>query len=562
MRRLISSLIVLLVPSLLFGPWATSAAAGPSTNDGRPKVAVILGGGAARGFSHIGLLKALEENGIPVDMLVGTSMGSIVAGLYASGLSTDNLAYLVTSVDMNRFFPPMLPPKGGFVRTDDFERFLDALTNNARLEQLPIPFYSVITNVVTGEELALDYGPFGRAIAASIAIPGVFAPVQIDGEHFVDGGLLSPVPSDAARALGADFLIAVDVRRTVGEIDHDNMLNNLQLTLYFLLDKNTNEQLETVDVIVAPQVSDNSYMEYDQAAFFIEEGYRAALEVMDDIRDGLLRLDPEFPFGERSPQTGVDPDEFARLVADAAGAAIVHTRRSVTVMPSLQLQSNWSPIYQMDVAVPVGREIETMPFFADYSLAGSKGRWTHTFGVGVGECTATCVGLIARPRINGSGWNIGVKAAGTIGSAVNWAAQYEQAPPGSPVPWRVEVAVPRADTVTAVTSELLVDAGLDPRGMYGQPFDDPRITGLYRRYFHGRQRNHWELVRGGAHWYVGAGATASVAGTDTDTRLHPIGEVGLLFEGRLFGLYSMRSRVSLKYEGNVDAWTIRWSWGE
>src|SRR5690606_17784769 len=96
----------------------------PATKDGRPTVAVILGGGAARGFSHIGLLRALEENGIPVDMLVGTSMGSIVAGLYASGLSIDNMTYLVTTVDMNQFFAPTLPPRGGFVSTENFAQFL------------------------------------------------------------------------------------------------------------------------------------------------------------------------------------------------------------------------------------------------------------------------------------------------------------------------------------------------------------------------------------------------------------------------------------------------------
>lgn len=560
MRRLVPWLLVLLVPLFLLPTSTTTVDARPATKDGRPTVAVILGGGAARGFSHIGLLRALEENGIPVDMLVGTSMGSIVAGLYASGLSIDNMTYLVTTVDMNQFFAPTLPPRGGFVSTENFAQFLDAITNNAHLERLPIPFYPVITNVVTGEEVAMDVGPIGRAIAASIAIPGVFAPVQIDGEYFVDGGLLSPVPAAAAVDKGADFLIAVDVRRTVTDVDHDNILNNLQLTLYFLLDKNTDEQLEAVDVIVAPQVSDNSYMEYDQAAYFIEEGYRAAMDAMDQIRAGLLRLDPDFPFGEQSPQPGIDPDNFAHLVGTAAASAGSRSPRLVAIRPEWQLRSKGPPVYRLNVALPLGGETRSLPLFADYSVAGSGGRWTQTFGLGAGECTSICLGLFTRPRLDGTGWNVGAKAAGAVGSAVEWAAIYERTPPGSPTAWQVDVALPRSDTVVQSRSELRLSAGRDPRGIYGNPADDVRTTALYRRYFPGEPKNHLELVRGAAHWYVGAGLTAPVS--DSDPRLHPTGEAGLLFEGRLFGLYAMRSRISLMYEGDVDVWSVRWSFGE
>src|SRR5690606_21378866 len=104
----------------------------------RPTVAVVLGGGSARGLSHIGLLRALAENGIPVDMLVGTSMGSLVAGMYAAGLSVDNLTYLVTTVDLGLLFEPLLPPRGGLVGAERFERFIDLLTDTATFEQLPI----------------------------------------------------------------------------------------------------------------------------------------------------------------------------------------------------------------------------------------------------------------------------------------------------------------------------------------------------------------------------------------------------------------------------------------
>lgn len=546
---------------------AMAAVAAPSdTTDGRPTVAVVLGGGAARGFSHIGLLQALEEHGIPVDMLVGTSMGSIVAGLYASGLSTDNLTYLVTQLDMNQFFTPIIPPKGGFVRTDEFEKFLDLLTGHAQLEQLPIPFYSVITNIVTGEEVALNSGPFGRAIVASIAIPGMFPPVEIDGDYYVDGGLLSPVPSAVARDRGADFIIAVDVRRTVTDIDYDSVLNNLQLSLYFLLDKNTDEQLKTADVIVAPQVADNSYMEYDQAEFFIAQGYQAALEAMDDIRAGLLQLDPDFPFNEGPPRAGVDPAEFAQLVDVAAAEATKRIHRSARVHPEVTLRTDARPNYRLDVHVPLGGRDAVFPWFADYTLSGSPGRWNHTIGVGVGDCAMFCLGLFGRPQPDGGGFNAGVMAEGVLGgkeprssAAAVWSARYEHTPADSPAQWQLAARVPLTSAVTTIGSEYLFNVGRDARGLFGSPSDDVRATGVYRHYFLGTQKNLWELLRGGTHWYVGGGFSARTG--DGHPKIHPVGEVGLLFEGRLFGLYTTRSRVSLTYEGGDNAWIVRLALG-
>src|SRR5690606_882576 len=135
--RLVKQAVIVAVAILLAGtPWSAWPAAAAAASQ-RPTIGLALGGGSARGLTHIGVLKALEEAGIPVDMLVGTSMGSLVAGLYASGLSVDNLTYLVTALDLGNLFEPLMPPRGGLVNTERFERFLHALPGGATFDALP-----------------------------------------------------------------------------------------------------------------------------------------------------------------------------------------------------------------------------------------------------------------------------------------------------------------------------------------------------------------------------------------------------------------------------------------
>lgn len=545
-------------------PIASSPSAGSSP---RPTVAVVLGGGAARGFSHIGLLKAFEEHGIPIDMLVGTSMGSIVAGLYASGLSVDNLMYLVTHIDMNRFFVPRIPPRGGFVHSDQFELFLDLLTNNARLEELPIPFYSIVTGVTNGQEVALDSGPIGRAIVASIAIPGVFPPVEIDGVHYVDGGLVSVVPVRAARAAGADFVIAVDVRRTMDDVDYENVVANLQLAVSLLLNKETDEQLLEADVLVTPAVGDNSSMEYDRALHFIEEGYKAALAAIDDIRAGLLELDPNFPLHAPRVQAGVDEDEFRRQVNDAIAGALAKAQRAPAVLPDLTFTEGSSPRYRVDVHVPLNWPEAVWPLFADYSLAGGAGRLYHSFGIGAGYCTSFCLTVFGLVDTVSDSLNPGVAAAGMINiaapptrSSAAWKARWEQTPDGKDNQWHVQLRTPAPNALTTVGSELVVTAGRDARGLFGRPSENVRGAAVLRRYFVGEPRNLMELLRGGLHWHVGGGFSAAL--TPDGLKLSPLVEAGVLFEGRWFGLYTTRSRLALTYETENKTWFLRLSFGD
>lgn len=505
-RRLLRCAVALALGVFLIGAGCVEARP-------HPTVAVVLGGGAARGFSHIGFLKALEEEGIPVDILVGTSMGSIVAGLYAAGFSTENLEHIVTHVDFTELFSPIIPPKGGILATERFETFLDTLTAGKRLEDAAIPFYSVITNLVTGEEVALNHGPLSRGVLASMSIPGMFPPVKIGDAYFVDGGMKSPVPVQVAKDVGADFIIAIDVRRELGEIDHDHLLTNLQLALFFLLDDNTIPQLEMADVVIAPQVQTDSYMEYERAAFFIEEGYRATKAAIPEIKERLLALDPDFPFGARPAPRGLTPETLDRRLKEATGEARPREEGiQLHPAPAVEFAPGEPPTYRVGVRVPFTQG-DGLTLQGTYAVQRRAPEWGHTVGIGVGTCNRLCATLYARRSGDDLDWRVGASLLGNASDRLEYSAAWEGGVPGA--------------------------------------------QAVYRIHFPGESRNILELLSGSMNWFIGGGAKASWS--EGLLVAHPLAEAGVVFEGRLFGLFPLRSRLSLHLSGGDQPWRLRWT---
>lgn len=260
----------------------------------RPKIGLVLGGGAARGFSHIGLIQALEEAGIPIDIIVGTSMGSIVGGLYAAGYSTSNLAQIAANLDPAQLFDLQYMVAGGIISSAKFELFVRELFDNKEFSQLKIPFCAVVTDLRTGEEVVLNSGQVSKAIQASSAIPGLFSPVLIGERYLVDGGLKNAVPVNVARDNGADVVIAVDVKKDLKEINYDNILHNIQLTMWFMIDGYVEQHIVAAEVIIVPDVQYDSYMEFDRSSYFIQEGYKAGKARIEDIRAAILAVDSGF----------------------------------------------------------------------------------------------------------------------------------------------------------------------------------------------------------------------------------------------------------------------------
>ena len=195
-------------------PAAIEATAFPA---GHTPVALVLSGGAARGFAHIGVIRVLEENGMRPDIVVGTSAGSIVGALYASGLTANELQIAMQQMDATVFSDFVMPGFGflrgemGFIRGDKLHRFIDARLKHHHIQDFPIRFAAVASDLSTGKPTAFNSGDAGWAVVASSAIPGIISPAEINGKRYSDGQMTSPLPNSISRELGAQIVIAIDV---------------------------------------------------------------------------------------------------------------------------------------------------------------------------------------------------------------------------------------------------------------------------------------------------------------------------------------------------------------
>ncbi|MGB9825679.1 MAG: patatin-like phospholipase family protein [Desulfofundulus sp.] len=188
----------------------------------RPVIGLALGGGGARGYAHLGVLKALHQANIPVAVIAGTSMGAVVGAAYAAGYSIDQLLDMALEINWRRlfsFFADITLPRQGVIAGNRLEEYFGTLTNGKTFDQLDVALTVVATDIVTGEEVRLSSGPVAKAVRASIAIPGVFCPVKVGGRLLVDGSIAAPVPVPAAFEAGATAVLAIDVCSSVDRSD-------------------------------------------------------------------------------------------------------------------------------------------------------------------------------------------------------------------------------------------------------------------------------------------------------------------------------------------------------
>ena len=271
---------------------ATPPAAPASTPATAIKLGIALGGGAAKGFAHIGVIKMLEANGLTPAVVAGTSAGSVVGALYASGMNAFELQEKAVGLDETRIRDLQLSP-GGLVLGQKLEDYVNEQVQRKTLEQLPKPFVAVATRLEDGARTVFARGNTGQAVRASSSIPGVFQPVAIGKYHFVDGGITSPVPVDAARQLGADVVIAVDISNKARGRTPDGMLGTLGQSIAIMGQKLGQAELARADVVVRPQVLDIGSADFSQRAQAIVEGEKAALAAMPQIRARIAQLQAE-----------------------------------------------------------------------------------------------------------------------------------------------------------------------------------------------------------------------------------------------------------------------------
>ena len=256
------------------------------------KIAVVLGAGASKGFAHIGVLKVLESNKIPVHMIVGTSAGSFVGSLYAYGYNAFDLQKLSFSIEKGDVIDLAIPDNG-FIKGEKLEEYVNRTVRNTPLEKLKIPFYAVATDIQAGREVVFGTGNAGAAVRASCSIPGIFRPANISGRMYVDGGVVSPVAVDAARKYGADIVIAVDITGDVDSSQPQGTMETILQSINIMYSKLAAIQLSRADIVIKPKVGYIGSADFSKRHEAVLEGEKAAIEVLPKIQEIVNKLRQE-----------------------------------------------------------------------------------------------------------------------------------------------------------------------------------------------------------------------------------------------------------------------------
>ncbi|HKO68188.1 MAG TPA: patatin-like phospholipase family protein [Burkholderiaceae bacterium] len=343
-------------------------AAKPESVAGRPKVGLVLSGGGARGAAHIGVLKVLEELRVPVDVVVGTSMGSIVGAAYATGLSVSEMEKVIKTITTDKLFtdsPPrqdqtmrrkdddlrpyfvpelavtsdgVLLPKGlvtGVALEGELRRLVQ-VTSARSFDELPIPFRAIATDIGTGEMVVLKEGSVVQAIRASMSVPGAVAPVEVGRRQLVDGGLVRNLPVDIARSMGAEIIIAVNLGTPL--LKPEQITSALTVSvqmLNILTEQNVGRSLAELtarDILILPELGDYSAADFDNLVKTVPIGEAAARKVADRLR--ALSLPPDQYAALRGRQTV--SAAASMLVIDAVKVEGTHGVSEAVVLQAMQ----------------------------------------------------------------------------------------------------------------------------------------------------------------------------------------------------------------------------------
>lgn len=282
------ALLGALAATLLSGCTLLAEKPAPPPSPAPVKIGLALGGGAARGFAHIGVIKALEAQGIVPDIVVGTSAGAVVGALYASGLSGFELQKVALEMDEGQIGDWSLPDRGVF-KGEALQNFVNRAVANRNLEKLPRSFAAVATDLRSGEPILFRSGNTGMAVRASSAVPGVFQPVSISGRDYVDGGLVSPIPARAARSLGANFVIAVDISAKPRDARTSSTFDVLLQTFAIMGQSISRREVADADVVIRPVTAELPATDFAGRHRAVLEGEKAAAASMAEIKDRLAR---------------------------------------------------------------------------------------------------------------------------------------------------------------------------------------------------------------------------------------------------------------------------------
>lgn len=257
------------------------------------KIGLALGGGGARGFAHIGVLKAFEELGIECDYIAGTSVGSIIGSLYAFGKTPKEIEDIAKGLKRSDLMKKAIPVIHT-VKPDRIEQQLNKIFGDITVfSELKIPFVAVCTDLKTGKEVDFDYGDVAKVVSASCALPYVFSPVVYEGMHLIDGGLRNNVPADVVRKMGANVVFAIDVNRLRGTGTQSlSTISVLSSTIGIMMQSKIDETLAQADMIFTPALERFSPLKFDGIDEMIEIGYNTVMANKDKIQR-MLELNPK-----------------------------------------------------------------------------------------------------------------------------------------------------------------------------------------------------------------------------------------------------------------------------
>jgi NTE family protein len=524
---------------LVIGALLVAAVAGPQTNDQtaepEPKLVLVLSGGGARGAAHVGVLEVLEELQIAPDLIVGSSMGAIVGGLYASGWSPDEMEELLASLDWNRVFSdrvprnlksfrrksddrpiliqarvhfkglrPYLPP--GILGGQRLELLMDALaaesTAATDLDRLNIPFRAVAADIATGQSVVIRHADLATAMRASMSIPGAFSPVELDGRRLVDGGAVANLPIGIAKNLGATTVIAVDISTPLDpDLDKlGDVFSILNQTTSLMTLANRDRDIALLsgdDVLIEPDLGDLGFVDFDRAIEAAERGAESTRAMADRLAE--LAMDDErwkaFVVRQRRrPRGPITVDRVRIDNTSPINDAVV--RRALSIDPPAELEA--------DTVVDELMRLHGLRTFGiiDFEIeddGGERelvirtpprpdGRGSVQFGLGFSDDFSGNTGytvsarhqLLAVNRRGGEWQNI--FQVGTIGL---FDSQFYQ-PLGSAMLWFVEPS--------AGFRRELIDLWLD-----GQPVVEYEIESVEARVGAGRVLGRWGELRATAH---------------------------------------------------------------
>lgn len=260
---------------------------------GKAKIGIAFGGGGARGFTHLGVIKAFEEHGLKFDCVAGTSVGSIVGAFYATGKTYKELydiAKQINKKDIKTNVLPFVPSK-----TDGIQQIIKENLGDINIEELQMPFTAVAVDLKSTKQVCISKGNLAKAVAGSCSVPGVFVPVEFDKYLLTDGGLQNTIPADVLRVMGCDYVIAVDCNKSrLYGTDSSKVFDVISCSIRILMQSNSIKGYLESDLVIGPETKRFKSMKIEGMDEMIEEGYKEAIDLMPQIRAIFKKREPMF----------------------------------------------------------------------------------------------------------------------------------------------------------------------------------------------------------------------------------------------------------------------------